>query len=291
MDSRPIPQKTPSMWYAQDDKARLKMEARGVPRKKIYEAANGETWDKFRMKDGEYLGILGGLRVFGGAVNIKKALERFHNDGAAVVDIETGQDSMAHGVAMFDTATGPRRLTDEDRAIMSEKRSDAYREKHRMASKAEAHRIWHKVGPSIQAKIKATGWSKGALYGAFGRTGSPLGRRPKDFAVVERTALPPIKIKPPRKKSGFVYFMRNGDRRRVKIGYATSLKSRFSSHKGSNASDPILLAAMHGTMNAEHQMHAKFDHLRVRGRRKWFYFRSDLKAFIEALPKIETDLN
>lgn len=289
MSQAQIAPKTPVRWYAQDDKTRLKLEARGVPRKQIYEAASGETWDKFKLKDGEYLGILGGLRIFGGAVAIKKAIEHFHSHGAAILDIETGQDSMSSGVAMYDRATGPRRLTDEDKTIMNEQRSDAYRQKHRMASKAEAHRIWHKVGPSIPAKVKATGWSKGALYEAFGRTGSPLGRRPKDFAGAERE-LPPAKVKPARPKSGFVYFMRIGGRGPVKIGYAASIKKRFSSHKVSSPTDPVLLAAMPGTMKTERQLHERFCELRLPKRREWFKLQGDLKTFIGALPKIETDL-
>lgn len=287
MDSRPITPKTPARWYAQDDKTRLKLEARGIPRKQIYEAANGEAWNKFRMKDGEYLGTLGGLRVFGGAIAIKKALDHFHRDGAAILDIETGQDSMAHGVAMYDAATGPRRLTDEDKAIMNEQRASAYREKHRMASKAEAHRIWHKVGPSIQAKIKATGWSKGALYAAFGRTGSPLGRRPKDFALVERGALPPIKIKSPRSKNGFVYFMRINGRGHVKIGYATDIKQRLGNHGVSMPGKPVLVGAMRGTMTTEKRLHQKYGELHVKG--EWFKYTGALKVFVEALPELDME--
>ena len=192
---------------------------------------------------------------------------------------------MAHGVAMYDAATGPRRLTDEDKKIMSEVRADAYREKHRMASKAEAHRIWHKVGPSIPAKIKATGWSKGALYAAFGRTGSPLGRRPKDFASAERAALPPIKIKPPTPKNGFVYFMRVNGRGPVKIGFSVNVAQRLSNHGVSNSGKPVLVGSMHGTKTTERRMHNKYGDLHIRG--EWFKYTGALKAFVEALPQID----
>ena len=91
-------------------------------------------------------------------------------------------------------------------------------------------------------------------------------------------------------KRGFVYFMQVGGKGPVKIGYATSIKDRFSSHRVSNHTDLVLLAAMHGTPKSEKQMHVRFKSLLLPGRREWFYLRGDLKTFISALPKIETDL-
>lgn len=280
----------PARWYASSKKVAARLEALGVPDAKVYFADKGQTWDKITMRQGEFLGVLDGLRAFGmGKREIHKAVDRFHSQGATILDIETGHDSRSHGPAMFDVATGPRRLLEADKNLMAQARADAYRKKRNMMSKADAHKTWHMVGPSIQAKVDATGWSRAALYGEFGRTGTPLGRRPKDGVVGER-ALPPAKVKPIRPKGGFVYFMQLGGKGPVKIGYATSIKDRFSSHRVSNHTSPVLLAAMRGTIKSERQLHLRFKSLLLPGRREWFHMRGDLKAFIGMLPKIETDL-
>lgn len=273
----------PARWYASTKKAAARLEGLGVPKMKIYEAEKGETWDKITMRQGECLGVLDGLRAFGmGKREIHKAVDRFHSQGATILDIETGHDSRAHGPTMFDVATGPRRLLEADRHLMSEARADAYRKKHGMASKAAAHKIWHMVGPSIQAKVEATGWSRAALYNEFGRTGTPLGRRPKDGVIGERE-LPPIKVKSPRSDKGFVYFMRINGRGHVKIGYASDIKARLSGHGTSTPGKPVLVGWMHGTMTTEKRLHKKYADLRVKG--EWFKFSGLLKAFVESLPE------
>lgn len=280
----------PSRWYASDAKAEARLLALGATERGLYRGYKGQEIGKFRMRPGEFLGVVDGYRAFGrGKREITKAVDAIHADGATVLDVETGKDSRNHGHVLFDAATAPRRQNDEDRKLMAEQRADAYRKKHGMASKKEAHIIWHKIGPSVEAKAAATGWSRAALYGEFGKTGAPSGRRPNDFVAKDRE-IPPIKVKPIRPKGGFVYFMQIGGKGPVKIGYANCIKTRFKEHKVSNAAAPTLLAAMRGTMKAERQLHERFKALRLDGRREWFYLRGELKAFIGMLPKIETNL-
>lgn len=280
----------PIRWYASDPKAEKRLLACGAVERAIYRGWKGETPGKFKMRAGEFLGVVDGYRAFGhGKREITKAVDAIHADGATILDVETGKDSRNHGHILFDAATAPRRQTEEDRKLLAEERAGKYRKKRGMASKADAHKIWHMIGPSIESKAAATGWSRAALYDAFGKTGAPTGRRPKGFAKGERE-LPAANVKPARPKGGFVYFMRLGTSGPVKIGYANSIKARFREHKVSNHSAPVLLAAMRGTMKSERQLHERFKSLRLEGRREWFNLRGDLKAFIGMLPKIETDL-
>lgn len=276
----------PARGYAPNKKAVDRLMAAGLLRGQIYEAEKGETWDKISMRSGESLGVVDGLRAFGlGKRTITKAVDRFHGQGATILDVETGKNSRTNGHVMFDVATGPRRLTDQDKEIMAEERASKFRKKHGMASKAEAHKIWHTIGPSVDAKVAATGWSKGALYKAFGKTGSPAGRRPKDFVASERE-LPPAKVKPKRirKTQGFVYFMRINGRGHVKIGFTVDVIKRFSGHQTSMPGTPVLMGAMHGTAATEKKLHEKYADLHVKG--EWYKYTGALKAFVEALPDV-----
>ena len=85
----------PVRYYAPNDKVRVRLMDMGSPRAKIYEAKEGETWDKFRMKPGEYLGVLDGLRGFGGAVKIELLLE----NGATLIASAPGAGRWKKGDA------------------------------------------------------------------------------------------------------------------------------------------------------------------------------------------------
>src|SRR5579871_6158636 len=99
----------PVRWYAPNKKAAARLEALGATKMKLYEAEKGETWDKITMRQGECLGVVDGFRAFGMTKReIHNAVDRFHSQGATILDVETGQDSRTHGPAMFDVATGPR---------------------------------------------------------------------------------------------------------------------------------------------------------------------------------------
>ena len=168
------------MCYAQNDATRKKLEAMGWPRKKIYEAKEGETWDKITLYKGEWLGILGGLKAFGGKVKIKSALARFEKQDAVVVDLETGQNSRDNKIDMFEAATGPRRMSAEFKRKMADERAAARRESAAGMSDREIEIEWKKPGiMSADERAAFLNIPRATLYKEFGESGAKAGRRPK----------------------------------------------------------------------------------------------------------------
>lgn len=165
--------------YAPDKKALARLMAAGLPKTKVYEADKGETWDKFTMRQGEYLGVVDGFRAFGGKRDMLKAVKRFHDNGATILDVETGQDSRAHGPAMHDDATKPRNPSSEYQRLTRDERADARRLKNEQMTKLQAHAVWFNPRLTTAEKEAITKWSRAALYKVFGPTGVPAGRPPK----------------------------------------------------------------------------------------------------------------
>lgn len=178
-----VTNKTPpkaARWYAPDQKAESRLLAAGADTRHIYRAWKGEVPGKFKMRRGEYLGVVDGLRAFGpGKKAIKEAVDAIHADGASVLDIETGQDSRNDGVAMATEASSPRKLSPEARRLMGEEQAEKHRKKNGQMLKREAYAVWKNPNLSVEEKAEITRWSKSALYAAFKASGAPAGRRPK----------------------------------------------------------------------------------------------------------------
>jgi hypothetical protein len=168
--------------YAPNKKVVARLVASGLTARQIYEAEKGQTWDKITMRDGEVIGVVDGLRAFGGLREIKKAVERFHGQGATVLDVETGKDSRTHGIAMRDDVTKPDRQSPEYLKLLEEK-ADARRKKDGKMLKREAYVVWRNPALSVAEKAELTGWPASTLNAIFGRSGAPAGRRPKQAAT------------------------------------------------------------------------------------------------------------
>lgn len=152
----------------------------GIPETQIYRGWKNEIPGRFHMRAGEYLGVLDGLRAFGnGKRAVNDAVSEIHGGGATILDIETGQDSRTHGVAMANEASRPRTLSPEAKRLLADERADKYRQKNGMMLKTEAYKVWWNRQLSVAEKIEITRWSKSALYNTFGNPGAPAGRRPK----------------------------------------------------------------------------------------------------------------
>lgn len=171
----------PVRWYAPDQKAFDRLVALGAPERAIYRGWKGELPGKFKMRQGEHLGVVNGYAAFGpGKRAIKAAVDAIHENGAAIRDVETGQDSHTHGHLMFDAATAPRRQSAEFKKQMADERADARRKKDGVMLKRDAFTEWHKKnGMSVDEKAAIIGWPRATLYAEFGPSGAPAGRRPK----------------------------------------------------------------------------------------------------------------
>jgi hypothetical protein len=171
---------TPDRWYAHDEKAFKRLTALGAPAGKIYKGwTKVEHWSRIIMRKGEWLGIVGGLRAFGGLRDIPKAVKRFHDQGATILDVETKMDSRADGVTMRHDATKPQRQSQEYDRLLAEERADARRKKDGKMLKREAYVVWRNPKLSIAEKADLTGWPPSTLNAVFGPSGAPAGRRPK----------------------------------------------------------------------------------------------------------------
>ena len=167
--------------YAPTPKVFAALMAMGIKDKAIYEGWEpSEHWSKIKLPAGEGLGVLDGLRAFGGKVAIKKAIAHFHENGTPIVDLETKQDSLRHGVAMFDAATGPRKPSAKYDRLSKDEALDARRTAKGQMRRNDAGVIWFDKELKVHEKIKLTGWSKGALYAAFKKSHGMTGRPPKN---------------------------------------------------------------------------------------------------------------
>ena len=172
----------PARWYAPDEKTQKRMIVLGVPKGKIYMGwTKAECWERVTMRNGEVLGVVDGLRAFGKTKRpVKLAVTHFHDQGATVLDIETGKDSRAHGIAMLDEIEKPPKPSAEYLAKLQEERREAWRQKHGVMPKAKAYIIWRHPVMSVAEKLDLMhGWTKDVAYREFKETGRPAGRRHK----------------------------------------------------------------------------------------------------------------
>lgn len=276
--------------------------AAGCPRGAIYTDEKGgmEAFAK-SLRSGELGGMDGGLRVIGDTRKIMtEGVAMVHAKAAAIVDIGTGQRSDRDGVQMLDAALarihGERKIGNRASEMGKKGAKNRWKRQHnaRMPTN-QARVLWFDKGISTAEALEdMTGWTKASAFREFGPSGRKAGRFDPENRVRYRTPLPaaePDAPKPrkPRGKQGFVYFMRINGRGPVKIGFAVNVSNRLKSHKAANHGTLVIVAAMRGTLKSEKQLHARFAKLRVKGTKEWFKFSGDLKTFVEALPRIDTE--
>lgn len=169
-------------WYAPDEKAAKRLVALGAVKAHIYHGwTKTEAWDRINMRRGETLGVVDGLRAFGKTKRpVKQAVAHFHEQGATILDIETGKDSRAHGIAMLDEIEKPPKPSAEYMAQLQEEKREAWRQKHGVMPKEKAYIIWRHPVMSVAEKLDLMhGWTKDLAYREFKETGRPAGRRHK----------------------------------------------------------------------------------------------------------------
>jgi hypothetical protein len=163
--------------YARHERDEKRLRAAGV--KTIYRSDKGETLGKFKMRDGEYLGVVDGLKAFGeGRRDMVAAVKLVHSWGATVIDAETKLCSRRDGAEMLHLALTPRNLSPEHASLMQAKSARA-RIKGRMPQR-EALIIWRNPKLSVAEAIDLmTGWTQSTAYNQLGVRGVPAGRRSK----------------------------------------------------------------------------------------------------------------
>jgi hypothetical protein len=153
------------------------------------------------------------------------------------------------------------------------------------AAKEASRRIGKYVSPNTMWKTVKV---MRAERGMKGKGAS--GRRPHSAAAAlaakvgspSEAGRPPIP-KAPAPKQGVVYFIRNGVRDRVKIGFSENHKVRLSSLQGASPDALMLIGTLPGTVKFERRMHERFKAYREKG--EWFRVEGKLATFLKTLRK------
>lgn len=164
--------------YARNAGDEKRLRAAGVT-KPVYRADKGEKPGKFKMRRGEVLGVVDGLRAFGDAKgDMVAAVKLVHSWGATIRDAETGLCSRRDGAEMMANALGPKRPSKDFQEMQA--KAAKSRVKGRMPMR-EAQAIWRDSKLSVAEKLELMrGWSKFAAYNELGKTGIVSGRRPRE---------------------------------------------------------------------------------------------------------------
>ncbi len=174
----------PTRGYARNEREELILVAAGLKPDRVYREGRGaETIDRVHMRAGELLATVGGLRALGDSRrDIVEAVRRLHDQGAAVLDVETGFRSDRRGAEMLDRALAKlmgERVMPPGKAVAMQAKSLKARIGHRMPER-EALKHWRDprltIGEAIQLM---TGWSARTAYEHLGPRGLPAGPRGK----------------------------------------------------------------------------------------------------------------
>lgn len=113
------------------------------------------------------------------------------------------------------------------------------------------------------------------------------GRRPNSAAAaLAATVGKPSddrKLPKARVRKGVVYFIKNGARDRVKIGFSEGHEDRLRSLQGASADKLTLIGLVVGTRKTEMKMHKRFADYRERG--EWFRVEGALARYLKTLMK------
>jgi hypothetical protein len=163
--------------FARNSGDERRLRAAGVTRP-IYRADKGELPGQFKMRRGEFLGVVDSFLAFGAAKRDWTAAEKLvHSWGAVIYDVEAKLRSDQNGAMMFDYALRPRRPSETYQAMQAA--SVEKRTKDGRVGKRAAERIWRNQRLSVKEKVELTGWPQATLYNTFKKTNVPAGRRKK----------------------------------------------------------------------------------------------------------------
>lgn len=152
---------------------------------------------------------------------------------------------------------------------------------NKQASERASARLDRYVGPNTMWKVVD---EMRRAKGLKGKGAS--GRRPHSITA-KVAAIGTEDLNPPKQpiRRGVVYFIKNGERDRVKIGFSSRHTVRLSTLQGASCDALTLLGTIPGNAKLEHKMHARFKAQRIHPRREWFRVEGALAKFIKTLPK------
>jgi transposase len=181
----------------------------------------------------------------------------------------------------------PSRWSDPERRqiIWDEWHSSAHATNTDAANEA-SRRMGVPIGHYVMWKVVKEMREAKGLKGA-----GASGRRPNSAAAALASIVgkpdPSRPLPKARVRRGVVYFLKNGTRDRVKIGFTEDIRGRVASLQGASAGKVVVLGTIPGTRKTEMKMHARFAQYRQRG--EWFRVAGTLAAFLKTLPKMAAE--
>jgi hypothetical protein len=255
----------------------------------------------FLLADPRARGKKGGMKA-----DLAAFIKEIDKRGAAVKDMETGltTEQPEHRKAILALAYAhiarsnqglksnlngarskgrPRSWDDPAaRKIIWDEWHSAENRTNKQASEKAGARLERYVSPNTMWKIvEAMRRAKGLEgKGASGRRPNSASSR---VAAIGTEDLNPPKPPPPLK--GVVYFLKNGERDRVKIGFSSRYSARHATLQGASCDDLTLLGTIPGNLKLERKMHTRFKAQRIHPRREWFRVEGALAKFLKTLSK------
>lgn len=165
--------------YARDEKDHDRLRAAGV--RTVYRADKGETFERFKLRSGEGLGVVDGLLTLGeNRQAITKAIAVIHGWGAVLIDAETGKNSRDHAFEMMSDALDPAKPSAEYMRILQKKSAEKRRRNRtpRM-SEREALPVWRNPKLTVKEALAIIAWPQATAYHILGKRFVVAGRRPK----------------------------------------------------------------------------------------------------------------
>lgn len=163
-----------------------------VPRAIYVEGRGPESLEALikAVREGQFIGVVGGYRVFGeNRTTIMAAVRALRDRGGVIIDIETGERSDREGDEMLDRAIrrihGEATFGSPDRAAELGAQGGTAKGKAMRAARLpirQAKRIWFDKSITTAEAVArmGPGWSKPTAIREFGASGRPRGAfRPK----------------------------------------------------------------------------------------------------------------
>jgi hypothetical protein len=152
--------------FARDEKDERRLRANGV--RTIFRADKGEPLARITMRQGEYLGVVDGLKALADhRAIIAKEVKRLHDMGATVIDVETGLQSRTDGVEMLRLALAPKGISRERAAEFQAQSVKSRLDDGRMDER-RAKALWHDDRYKITEFEEVTGWPRSTAYVKWG---------------------------------------------------------------------------------------------------------------------------
>lgn len=152
--------------FARDEKDERRLRAAGV--RTIFRADKNEGLSRIKMRDGEYLGVVDGLKALADhRAIIAKEVKKIHDAGATVIDAETGLQSRIDGVEMMRLALAPKGISKERSAEFQAQSVKSRLDDGRMDER-RAKALWHDDRHKLEEFEEITGWPRSTANAKWG---------------------------------------------------------------------------------------------------------------------------